>query len=85
MSQNLKLVTPITTFHNEATINNFLEMVEYLVEEGYEKLDSDIEQFLINTDIDIATEKEGQESISFHEFDLAIWKLLERIDTSIDW
>lgn len=85
MTQNLKLVTPTITFHNEATINNFLAMVEYLVEEGYEKLDSDTEQFLINTDIDIATEKEGQESISFHEFDLAIWKLLERIDTSIDW
>lgn len=85
MNQHLKLITPITTFQGEPTINNFLTMVEYLVEEGYEKLDSNVEQLLINSDIGIITEKEGQESLSFHEFDLSVWRILERIDTSIDW
>lgn len=85
MTQHLKLITPITTFQSEPTVNNFLKMVEYLVEEGYEKLDSDTEQILINSDIDIVTEREGQESLSFHEFDLSVWRILERIDTSIDW
>jgi len=85
VAQNLKLITPITAFQDKPTINNYLVMSEYLVEEGYERLDTEIENFLINTNIDIALEAEGQKQYSFHEFDLAVWRLLKKIDTSIDW